>query len=253
MEHTMIKAKTPNTPIPTTRRALLAGAPAVAAAALAGGTAVNALSIVEAKATEFDPIFAVIAEHRAAWTRYDQTEELYSKLRGEEEKTTDLWKRCRGINLGEQEELRMEHFINDEGEADWRTVKTGRVVTVWTDSPPEIEMYAPEHLSDRQWRAWIRAKMADLDRAHDAQEAARARLPSRPAYHDWNKAGRALNRATKQMMRAKFTTPEGAAAALKHWGEFTTRYGFEKEWFVDAQRNTKFMANVAKALLRLEA
>jgi hypothetical protein len=34
----------------TTRRSLIAGAPAVAAAALAGGTAVNALAIAEAKA-----------------------------------------------------------------------------------------------------------------------------------------------------------------------------------------------------------
>jgi hypothetical protein len=47
------------------RRALLAGAPAVAAAALAGGTVTNALVIAEAKAAEVDPIFAVIAEHHA--------------------------------------------------------------------------------------------------------------------------------------------------------------------------------------------
>jgi hypothetical protein len=48
------------------RRALLAGAPAVAAAALAGGTVTNALVIAEAKAA-VDPIFGVIAEHRIAW------------------------------------------------------------------------------------------------------------------------------------------------------------------------------------------
>jgi hypothetical protein len=63
----MIQAKST---IPTSRRALLAGAPAVAAAALAGGTVANALAIAEAKAAEVDPIFAAIAEHRArmrAW------------------------------------------------------------------------------------------------------------------------------------------------------------------------------------------
>jgi hypothetical protein len=49
------------------RRALLAGAPAVAAAALAGGAAANALAIAETKAAEVDPIFAVIKRH---WQRF---------------------------------------------------------------------------------------------------------------------------------------------------------------------------------------
>jgi hypothetical protein len=51
---------------PPTRRALLAGAPAIAAAALAGGTVANALAIAEAKAAEADPIFAAIDRHREA-------------------------------------------------------------------------------------------------------------------------------------------------------------------------------------------
>jgi hypothetical protein len=42
-------------------RALLAGAPAVAAAALAGGTVTNTFAIAEAKAAETDPIFAANA------------------------------------------------------------------------------------------------------------------------------------------------------------------------------------------------
>jgi hypothetical protein len=53
-----------HTTIPS-RRALLAGAPAVAAAALAGGTAANAVAIGMAKADEVDPIFAAIEAHRA--------------------------------------------------------------------------------------------------------------------------------------------------------------------------------------------
>ncbi len=61
----MSQAENPNTTSPS-RRALLAGAPAVAAATLAGGTVINALAIAEAKAAAVDPIFAVIAEHRAA-------------------------------------------------------------------------------------------------------------------------------------------------------------------------------------------
>jgi hypothetical protein len=61
----MDKATERPTTIPT-RRALLAGAPVAAAAALAGGTVANAVAIGMAKAGEVDPIFAVIAEHREA-------------------------------------------------------------------------------------------------------------------------------------------------------------------------------------------
>jgi hypothetical protein len=51
----------------TSRRALLAGAPAAAAGALLAGTAVNTVAIGRAKADEVDPVFTVIAEHRAAF------------------------------------------------------------------------------------------------------------------------------------------------------------------------------------------
>jgi hypothetical protein len=65
----MTKATDNSTPIPT-RRALLAGAPAIAAAALAGGTVANAVAIGMAKAADVDPIFALIAEHQAALEAY---------------------------------------------------------------------------------------------------------------------------------------------------------------------------------------
>jgi hypothetical protein len=48
----------------TTRRAVLAAAPAVAAGALAAGTAVNAVAIATGRASEPDPIFAVIRAHQ---------------------------------------------------------------------------------------------------------------------------------------------------------------------------------------------
>jgi hypothetical protein len=66
----MSKATDSTTPIPT-RRALLAGAPAVAAAAaLAGGTVANAVAIGLPKAGEVDPIFAAIERERAAYAAY---------------------------------------------------------------------------------------------------------------------------------------------------------------------------------------
>jgi hypothetical protein len=61
----MSQATELNTPIPT-RRALLAGAPVAAAAALAAGTSVNGLAAGLTTSSSTDPIFAVIAMHRTA-------------------------------------------------------------------------------------------------------------------------------------------------------------------------------------------
>jgi hypothetical protein len=67
--HPMSQANQGTTTIPT-RRALLAGAPAVAAAALAAGTAANGLAVAVASPSGDDPIFAAIAAHRAAMHAY---------------------------------------------------------------------------------------------------------------------------------------------------------------------------------------
>jgi hypothetical protein len=66
----MTKADLNTTPIPS-RRAVLAAGPAVAAAALAGGTAANAVAIGMAKAGEIDPVFAAAERLRAALEEYD--------------------------------------------------------------------------------------------------------------------------------------------------------------------------------------
>jgi ABC-type glycerol-3-phosphate transport system substrate-binding protein len=50
----------------TSRRALLAGAPAAAAGALAAGTAVNAVAVAMAKAAEVDPMLAAVDRFKAA-------------------------------------------------------------------------------------------------------------------------------------------------------------------------------------------
>jgi hypothetical protein len=56
-----------NTMNTTSRRALLAGAPVAAAAALAGGSITTSLAAGLATPSGIDPIFAVIAEHQAAY------------------------------------------------------------------------------------------------------------------------------------------------------------------------------------------
>ena len=67
----MSQAENRTTTIPS-RRALLTGAPAVAAAALAAGTAATGLATAMAAPLAADPIFAVIAEHKEAAEAYNQ-------------------------------------------------------------------------------------------------------------------------------------------------------------------------------------
>jgi hypothetical protein len=67
----MSQADKPNT---TSRRALLARAPAAAAAALATGTAINGLAMAVASPSGSDPIFAVLHRHREAWSAHQEEE-----------------------------------------------------------------------------------------------------------------------------------------------------------------------------------
>jgi hypothetical protein len=64
----------------TTRRAVLAAAPAVATATLAAGIAVNAVAVAVTRATEVDPIFAVMERHRAAMEIHDEAHEHFEAM-----------------------------------------------------------------------------------------------------------------------------------------------------------------------------
>jgi hypothetical protein len=64
------------------RRALLAGAPAVAAAVLAAGTVYNAVVLGIERTAEPDPILAVIAEHRTAVEEYNRAVMVSGAMRG---------------------------------------------------------------------------------------------------------------------------------------------------------------------------
>jgi hypothetical protein len=75
----------------TTRRAVLAAAPAAAAGTLAAGTAVNAVAIAMTRATEVDPIFAVLTEHRAAMKAYLPASELSGRLEDDTPEWNAAW------------------------------------------------------------------------------------------------------------------------------------------------------------------
>jgi hypothetical protein len=79
----MAKATELNTPI-SSRRALLAGAPAAATGALLAGTAVNAVAIGLATAAEVDPIFELIAKHTEACAEVRRWSDIYGELSSED-------------------------------------------------------------------------------------------------------------------------------------------------------------------------
>jgi hypothetical protein len=68
--------------IKTSRRTLLAGAPAAAAAALAGGTIANAVALGMPRTDEVDPIFAAIEAHRTAVLAVNASDDVTCKIRG---------------------------------------------------------------------------------------------------------------------------------------------------------------------------
>jgi hypothetical protein len=67
------------TTIPT-RRTLLAGAPAVAAGALAAGTVANAMVVAMGKAAEVDPVLDVIERHRVALEIQSEAHKHFSEM-----------------------------------------------------------------------------------------------------------------------------------------------------------------------------
>jgi hypothetical protein len=239
------------------RRAFLTAAPAAAAAALAAGSAVNVLAAASPLSglapavapPEADPIYGVIAEHRAAWTRYNEARDLSKKLRAKEEEETDLWEPDEFV-LGEHREIVAETILKTDSEYHGRWARTGKMVPIVARNLSEIETNVPKELSKSERRVWVRSKKAEWERTRKARSAARDKLPSADSYDKWNEAGHVLNSVTKRLVRAKLTTPAGAAAALKHWAGFTLES--DDEWFIDPDRTAKFMTNVAKALAKIE-
>jgi hypothetical protein len=78
----MADAKLMTTKAPS-RRALLAGAPTIAARAVVAGTVVNAVAVALAKATEVDPAVAVADEYHRASEAYNQAVERNRALLAE--------------------------------------------------------------------------------------------------------------------------------------------------------------------------
>jgi hypothetical protein len=121
----------------TTRRSLIAGAPAVAAAALAGGTAVNALAIAEAKADEVDPIFEVIERHRSAWRVFEGRCTALDEA-GTAEASAE-WHRIYGV---------VEDAVSDMADANFTTMKGGVALLRYVQALDADGYLWPDYLSE---------------------------------------------------------------------------------------------------------
>jgi hypothetical protein len=237
MENYMIKANNC-----TTRRALLAGAPAAAAAALAGGTVANAVAIASVKAAEADPIFAVIDLHRRAWRAYKSSYAKFLKL--------DNYYRSpsRSIVIGEYPERETEVVENTDDVFHWRRRKTGKMIPVTACCDHDIEKNAPWLVPNKADRAaWIEQQKAELRRHQDAINAAEAVTPRGKAFDVYRQAEESLLDMTERLIATRPITVSGIAAVLAYWAEFAVSYEEDEN---ELGQETATLLNTAAAAAR---
>jgi hypothetical protein len=230
----------------TSRRALLAGAPTVAAVALTAGAAVNCLAAARATSSAADPIFPLIKTHREAWTAHEEAKKLFFDLSrpGSHEAT--------GICIGERPERLCETVEANPDVFHVRWVRTGTMIPIIACNLGEIERNAPKGLSESERGAWIDEKWAELRRFREAENE---RLRQGPegvalqealrAYGAMGGASDNLDHVTELLLSTRPTTSAGVAAALDHWAQFITADP-EEDFEVDA--SAAFLVSLAAAL-----
>jgi hypothetical protein len=221
------------------RRALLMGF-AAAATPLAPALA-NALS--EPAPAAADPIFAIVAEHRQAWDRYDEADKVHTELRqkADEDGLYDLPQ----IHLYDFPEKDVETLLRTDREFHIRYVLTGKMISVFARTPVEIEKNAPGELTESQRADWIRKKTRKLRRAEKAMSERIENSECARANDAWNAADTVLRDITARLVGTRPTTVAGAAAALSHLAEFAVDHDSQFEFDDQA---AQIMANIAGAL-----
>jgi hypothetical protein len=172
----------------TTRRAVLAGAPAAAAGALAAGTAVNALAAAMGKAA--DPIFAAIETHKRMVQESFELSVALDEAEGDAAETYGN----RPIAL-----VQWRNYLIGDSEIDRR-----REALLATGDNPEI--VEKEYL---EAKADFEAKV----RAEDDWDERTGLAPLRAALEC---AYDADDEAAMRLARTKPTTPAGAGALIQY-------------------------------------
>jgi hypothetical protein len=215
------------------RRAALAGAPAVVAA-MAGGTALAAVTP--------DPIFELIDLHRRTWQAYGETYKAFLKLDNHYQHPE------RGIILGECPEFDTEDLStgpsdirHPDFEVHFRRIKTGKMIPCVADNEHDIKRNARIFASKDEESAWIERKIAELHEHQEAIDAAEELTPRGRAYDKWNDTHDMLVMLTDRLATTQPTTMLGLAAVLAHWAEFNeeiwdnTDGADEKRWVTLAE------------------
>jgi hypothetical protein len=220
------------------RRGLLLGLMAVAAVPVAPAIA-KAIS----PAVEPDPIFALLAEHREAWDRYDEADRLHARLRekAEEEGLYDPVK----VHLRDLPEKKAELIVYNEEEWHTRFTRTGKMLPIFATSPADIKENAPLGLTKSQRAYWMRKKRRELKLAEEARMDLINNSECGRHYDAWNATDEVLRDITARLVGSRPTTIAGAVAVLKHVAEFAVDHDNQ---FESDDEAVQFMTNIADAL-----
>jgi hypothetical protein len=223
------------------RRGLLIGLMAAAAVPVA-----PAIAKAVGPASEPDPIFALIAEHRAAWDRYDEANAVRSELRekADEEGLYDLSR----IHLYDFPDKEVETLVSTEQEFHIRFVPTSKMIPVFASHLHEIKRDAPKWLTKSQRAYWIRKKKRELKLAEEARMELINNSECGRAYHVWCAADTVLRDITAHLVGSRPTSIAGAAAVLKHIAEFAVDHD---DIFEGDDQAVQIMADIADALLNM--
>jgi hypothetical protein len=224
------------------RRALLFGIAAVGAVA-SPAVAASLLATPKATCPAVDPIFALLAEHRAAWDRYDEAHAVHSELRetADEEGLYDLSK----IHLYDFPDQEVETLVNTKHEFHIRFVPTSKLIPVFASHLHEIKRDAPKWLTKSQRAYWIRKKKRELKLAEEARMELINNSECGRAYDVWSAADTVLRDITARLVGSRPTSIAGAAAVLKHIAEFAVGHD---EQFDSDDEAVQFMASIADSL-----
>jgi hypothetical protein len=164
-----------------------------------------------------DPIFALIAELREAWDRYDAADEIHAELRekADEEGLYDLPK----IHLRDYPEKKAEVVVYNDEEWHTRFTRTGKMLPIFASHPADIKKNAPPELTKSQRAYWVRKKKRELQLAEEAKMELINNSECSRAWRVWNTAHKELGAATMRLVAARPTTIAGVMAAMELWKE----------------------------------
>jgi hypothetical protein len=226
-------------PIQSSRRRFLGALSAGAAASIAPA----AIAATLAPAAEPDPIYGLLAEHREAWDRYDETDKLHADLR-ERADEDGLYDPVR-IHLRDYPEKKAELVVYNDEEWHTRFTRTGKMIPIFATTPADIKKNAPRELSKSQRAYWVRKKKRELARAEEARRQLIDSSECGRSWEAWNTADKILRDITSRLVGSRPTSIAGAVAVLKHIAEFAVDHD---SIFESDDQASQIMANIADSL-----